>query len=531
MPPWQLLFRDTWLRRACVTVSAGVLVSCESPNVGVDPPEDQIFFPSGMIMDPRIAQPDPTTGASKAGVPAAPAVGAARWLFLTNANRDVAYNTGSVVAIDLEAFWDAWYDPATGRAYPYCDPEDRKPRRCVQPAGARLDADYPCRHVAVEPQVIECDESNFVDATVRIGNFTTDLAVSSEVDGDGDSYWRLWTPVRGDPSVTYIDLHISGDGDSVDFDCGQGQDSGQRDPLMCARDHRLTHVFGDKDEDPLAREPFSLLVDDENRFAYVAHAAGNAFTIIDLGDASHPPEIVEQVPLFAAPSGQFSGGFGLAKRPCFAAGQGPMGSADAEPNVPSITKGCTRPLIYAGYRFSAGLVTFAVTDQADVRSASVTGVGGLSTAGFTGPVLGQMSFADPRGDELYVVQTTPGALLQMDTSLGPDGEPANIPAAPPIELCLQPTVFTVHDDGIERLAFVSCFRSAAIFVVDLDSFEVVGSVLGGTGPHDLLVDPERQVLYSANTLEATLSVIDLSRTRGTRFSEIARIGIQEAFGG
>ena len=37
------------------------------------------------------------------------------------------------------------------------------------------------------------------------------------------------------------------------------------------------------------------------------------------------------------------------------------------------------------------------------------------------------------------------------------------------------------------------------------------------------------VLYVANTLEASVSVVDLSRTRTTRFEEIARLGLQEPF--
>jgi DNA-binding beta-propeller fold protein YncE len=83
-------------------------------------------------------------------------------------------------------------------------------------------------------------------------------------------------------------------------------------------------------------------------------------------------------------------------------------------------------------------------------------------------------------------------------------------------------------DG-QRLALVSCFAAALIYVVDLDASSVIGTVVVGTGPHDLVVDEAREALYVANTLEASVSVVDLSSRRGTQFAEIARLGLQEPF--
>ena len=84
-------------------------------------------------------------------------------------------------------------------------------------------------------------------------------------------------------------------------------------------------------------------------------------------------------------------------------------------------------------------------------------------------------------------------------------------------------------DAGQRFAFVSCFRAAYVFVVDLDSFRVVRQIRMGTGPYELEVDDARDVLYVSNTLERSISVIDLSRTRPTRFQEVARIGLQDPF--
>ncbi len=509
-----------WPRAASLLVCC--LAACESPNVGVTPPDTDIFFPAGMVVDPR----PPAAGQS-----------ARRWMFLSNSNSDRNFAGGTLMAVDLDAFWAAWYDPEAGGADPYCNLEAG---RCVQPPGAPVDASFPCRHLAQAPQVIECDERPFVVDAVQTGNFGTRIAVSFEPDGDPQSgRRRLWLPVRGEPSITYVD--VIEEGGSLRLDCGQDRDAvPEGDAPPCDREHRLTHRFNDPSDTRLGPEPYNVLVDEgeDYRYLYVAHNVGGGFTRLDLGDADREPQIVEQLQVFAG-GNVVPGGFGLAKRPCFAAGEGPLGAADPEPNVPSLSKACTRPIVYGGFRYSPNVATFTITPLDPDEFGAATGLRALSvfTAGgldpgtnASGARLGDIAFADPRGDRLYIVQTSPGALLQIDTSLDDKNEPANLPAAPPVELCQRPTSMVVHDDGVERLAFVSCFRSAQVFVVDLRSFRVIAEVLAGTGPHSLAVDAERQALYVANTLEATLSVIDISRDRPTRFSVIARLGLQEPLG-
>ena len=48
-------------------------------------------------------------------------------------------------------------------------------------------------------------------------------------------------------------------------------------------------------------------------------------------------------------------------------------------------------------------------------------------------------------------------------------------------------------------------------------------------PHEMAIDPVRKALYVVNTLEATISVIDLAIERPTRLTELARLGLQELF--
>jgi DNA-binding beta-propeller fold protein YncE len=150
-----------------------------------------------------------------------------------------------------------------------------------------------------------------------------------------------------------------------------------------------------------------------------------------------------------------------------------------------------------------------------------------------------MAFADPRGDQLLVLQTNPGALLSLDTSLGDSGEPVDVPSAPPVEICAEPSSMKIYTEYArteagdrlpsQRYAIISCFRAAMVYVVDLEALRVVDAVVVGTGPHDIAIDEAREVAYVINNLESSISVIDLSRRRATRFQELARLGLQDPF--
>jgi len=259
------------------------------------------------------------------------------------------------------------------------------------------------------------------------------------------------------------------------------------------------------------------------------------------------PAMIDQAVAFPSLGG-LPGGLGLAERPC-TPGDG----------APSITLDCARPLVYAAFRYSRLLVSFTVQgvtpeELADpkfelecagpgeldqprkvacdprVRSQRQLFPGGLDPGGasFT-PVLGDIAFADETGDQLLVVQTNPGALLLLDTSVGPDGEVVDNPSRPPLEICDQPTRMKLYEEAGQRYALISCYRAALIYVVDLDAFRVVEKIVAGTGPFEVEVDPVRRLLYVSNNLEKSISIIDLARDRSTRFTEIARIGLQEPF--
>ncbi len=541
-------------------VLAAGLLGCSDPNTGLDAPVGNLFFPEGLLLDPR-TPPDE----------------AARYLFVSNGNNDLAFNGGSLSVIDLEAFFGAWSAETAGadgalapsyEPFPYCEGPGG---RCVLDVGSPTSDDFPCRRLGLLPQVVECDEGPFVVDGVRLGDFSTLIDASVE---PSTGKARLWIPVRGDPSVTYVDVEGAWP-EEPDLDCGQARGDGEaRDEARCSDAFRLTHLRNDESLEELPREPFNVHVTEGEgyRYAFIAHSSGPGLTVIDLDGLrgeDDRPAIVDIREVFRPTSGSvLTGGFGLATRPCGACGV--PGEEDIPGfNVPAVTQGCTRPLVYSSLRYQLLATSFtasgidddelpegaderegcedeqgnyvgpycagpddvgqacALVCEPQIRNVVRFPIGGVDPlAATTAEALGDVQFGDACGDELFVLQTNPGALLRLDTSLDA-GVPDDIPAGRPIEVCDQPTRFKVWPE--QGLAFVSCFQAAYVYIIDLRAEQVVDAVITGTGPHDLVLDEVRGMLYVANLLEGSVSVIDVGLERPTRFKEIARIGLQEPF--
>lgn len=503
-------------RPALALLGLLALAGCGEVSPGVDPPSDEFAFPTSLLLDPRVAD-EP-----------------ARWLFVGNANSDLRYNAASMVAIDLELFWAALEGE-------------------ILPAGAKISSSQPCRRVANLPQVIECDEKPFAvpEATAFYGNFPGP-ATPWVKPGETDEATVL-VPVRGDPSVTWFTLRGGLEAgqagrDSLDIDCGQGEGS------ACDERHRLRFLRNDPDANRIAREPFRIHVSDQADlpYAYVSHGIVGSgdpdLTLIALEglavDGDGLPVIVDDRLLFT--SNIANGGMGIAQRPCDV----------ASGNAPASSLGCTRPRVYGVVRWSRSLQVATTVrhepfgeqfcagpddlDQmgalnCDPQLEYVRGVsaGGISTesvgVSLSQPILGDVAFS-AAGNELYVVQSNPGGLLRIDTSIGEDGEPRDIPVAQ-VEVCARPTSLALYEDGTSRLGLVTCYRSGELYVVDLASLAVVGLVRAGSGPDPMAVDLAREVVYVGNSLDATISVVDMSPSRATRFTELARLGLSEPYTG
>lgn len=556
------------------------LCACEGRNLGISPVGQGLYFPAAMTLDPRV--PDGT---------------AARWLMVANANSALNYNAGSLVAVDLDRFFNAWMncadlcllgtDDGTCSAEAKADPCGVK--ATVRDVGEDVEREAPCRHVAFRPQVIECEDTFMLAeqerglVSVRMGSFISALRGYVEQPGSGEA--MLLASVKADPSITWIDL--KGGLEPFDaaepytptdlsFGCGQ-PDPDLDDPGRCSRTtHTLRFPFDDQDYPRIGPEPTNILVSKYAPWAYVTFSTTPEVILIDLQakntgplDRATKPMIVDARNIFIFGNQASGGGWGLAERPC------------VEGEAPSITNDCTRPLLYGAFRTNLLLarmfpdtvdpLTYADAiaaleqqkmgaDPAEMaaidkeiehlQSLKQTcldgdGVGEegeilcdpqLFFAGFARAAgfdingngsLGDIAFSRD-GKRLFVVQSAPASLVYVDTSVTERGEVRD-QAAGVVELCGGPTAMRLFEDDANEYAAVTCPTPSELFIVDLSGFRVVANVPTGAGPYPIVFDRVRRLLYVGNTLDRTISVIDIAQDRPTRFAEIARVGLQTPY--
>lgn len=607
-----------------MVLALGLLTpGCEGRNRGISPVGAGLYFPSGIALDPRVPRTQP-----------------ARWLFVLNGNSDLVYNAGSLVPVDLDAFFAAWMidpDACFAGDAAACRPGTGGIGDGVGPVigdvGEQPTEEVPCRRNAYKPQVIECEDTFFLEdgATVHLGNFGTALTgwTRDPVGDEAVDEGKLFVAVRGDPSITYIDLE--GDPDEVpELDCGQGPNSGTYDEQRCAGGHLLRFLRDDEDAQRIPSEPSNILATPGSSHVLVTHATSPALTLIDMdgqydaydkSSKDRDPAIVQMRSVFEF-GGTLGGGWGLALRPC-TPGDAPVLTIGPGPD--GAPTDCQRPLIYAGFRTALYVarvfiseteplassidldwldgVLVGIAAQIDAVQAELGGdpgaaqkqeleqqlaelialqksytrlkeavkdgefdqrclladdiAGGtladdvqldppttgaflcdarLFAAGLfraaafdtglagSGALLGDLAFSRG-GDRLFATQTNPGGLAYIDTSLDSEGLTRDQTAGM-VELCAQPTGLRMFFDGENEYAAVTCYKPQEMFIVDLGGLGVIANVSVGNGPHPMAVDPARNLMYIANTLDKTVSVVDLSPKRPTRFVEIARIGRQ-----
>lgn len=408
-----------------------------------------------------------------------------RWAYVTNGNWDRTEAGGGVFALDLRGL-----DRALGGA-----PGSGAPTRAE-----------PCRQLGDR---LSCSaEHMIVDGSGRrLGSAVGSLALDRPSGQAGVS--RLITVQRAPSAIVWFDVTIDADG--PELDCGTTTDG------ACDDVHTITRAL-ERAEVALPDDPSRVELDDQGfRFAYVPHLFGGAISLLAL-DGEVGPELVDVATDFyrADPfeGTEYAGGFSVASRPC------------SLENPPLGSRECTRPVLYTSQRFYPSVRRFAVAPGLDVISpgneSSLAVVNPESV--LSQPYMADLEFEDPTGGvDLLVVQTTPPALLRVDTTVEEDGDSGDHVVAT-LPLCEEPNMLAVHrPEGAEPLALVTCYADGALAVVGLSSFRLVQQVELGAGANELQVDPATQRAYVVNTKDDSISVVALDRTNAAFLTEIARI--------
>jgi DNA-binding beta-propeller fold protein YncE len=434
-----------------MSATLAAAAACTASSDDVRPPADELFFPTGLAISPDESV-----------------------LFVISANSELRYDSGTISVVDLDtvdATVDAWLSSGD------------------VPAGCNRDLSF--------AGTIECEEAPYLltESGARTGNFSSTLAFQELGGGD----LRLVVPVRGDPSVTWIDWSAS----DRTLSCS---DSGGF--ALCDDAHRLTRIRNDSDLPQIPEEPFGVFVDSQNEFAVVTHFTTGTVTLVDMP--------LDGTPILAdALTGIFASDPNNGQR-------GAVAVAGRTPNQPG-------DRVYVTSRSDGRIQTFTVGRQAGQLPVLLpTDYFFLNGIGENegGTDARAMAFG-AGGDLAYVVNREPPSVALVDTSLTDGGVPRNVILGG-TDICREASAIAVGDVGEGERAFVSCFQDGEIYVIDpTGSGRVEAVTTVGRGPFGVAVSPTRRRLYVSNFFENTIAVLDLTPGTTSQYRVAMRIGLSE----
>jgi len=442
-----------------------VLGACTASSEDVRPPEDKLYFPTGLAIDH-----DGTV------------------LFVANANSELRYDSGSIGVIDLKLVDD--YIKAWAPADPAATPDARD---CTPDLDRR--------------ETLVCDAAKFFTpgAGVRIGNFATDIAVQEfSAPGAATKQLRVLVPTRGDPSIAWADY--------VDKRLSCSSASGF---ALCDDAHRLTVVNNDPAQSAIADEPFGVFADAANGFAIVTHLSAAAITLIDSPSNGNAVVTDIQPNLFASdPSTGIRAATAVAGRIPQAGGDDIVyvGSR-TDDRIQTLT--VARPLNHAPPYLVPG--AFFFLDSVGKNSGSSVDTRDLQFSPGDSTGAG-------RGERMYLVNRAPPSLQVFDTSVSAGGAPLNRPSGG-TDICRQASKLTVVDiGGLERV-YVTCFQDGALYAIDPSGVSQVEDIITvGRGPYAVVASVAQQRLFVSNFLEDTVAVVDVNPISPTHNRVVLRIG-------
>jgi hypothetical protein len=450
--------RRAWRAGVPALLVTLLLAGCPADGDDLQPPRDALIYPTAIALSPDASR-----------------------LFAVSANSDLRWSSGSVLALDLEAIDDL---VSQWLALPL------DPGRCQGQSGPL--ASDACACDPGDPAILSCDQALVIrDGGVRIGNFATDL----DVQDLGNGELRLFVPVRGDPSVTWIGYR----GDRLTCD---GNDAGY--PL-CDEDRILG--FADDPARGLRAEPFDVFVDPASDYAVVTHLQRAAVSLIQAPRDGVPALIDEMIDLFSSDSLGRQAALGVAARPA---------------------SGAASPLLYVTSRSEnrIQMLSVAPAQGASLAQLAPAGYFLLNSVGPSSDSRGIAFNAD--GTRAYIANRNPPMLHVLDTALTPEGTPRN-QALATIELCRDPANLAAVDlgDGTDPLrdtrVYVACFPEGQVWAIHPESGVVEASIATGAGPHALAVDAQRKRLYVVNFLDHSIAVVELDPASPARNQVVLRL--------
>lgn len=437
-------------------VFLGFLALCAAlsgcANEGSPPPLGRIYFPTALGISPSGDQ-----------------------LFVANSNFDLKYNRGSLQSYDLDQL-NAVLDE-------HCGPRTREERdRC-----GVIPEEDPRPDLTGNIDLLRV--SGLLISEVIIGSYANGMGVSPMNDGA-----RIYMPVRSDANLTFVDVDAEGC-----LSCGGAANACDLDETQR---HECTDAFRSGDDESatvrgieLPADPVALTVgpvtdlvsfDAPGSYVLMAHRGGRVSLFLDaLEGGSVAPRLVHTIE-------------GLPTELVTL-------SVDPRSHIAWIPNASLPEVSRVGVAIDDDLGALDRSFLYDAGSLRLSGIDtGRNGLGDTRAVQ-----FDPRPDvsRAYVLSRRPRALLAVNTE-------ENFGRAEILDIVevgngpsrLQVEQFT---DSDRTLAFISCFDSRDLYVVDVEAARLVGIVRGLGGPFELAVDVRRNRLYLTDFAQSVIRVLDL----------------------
>jgi hypothetical protein len=508
--------------------------ACKLNQQGVPPELDRISFPASALVDPD-----------------------GKWLYVANSNSDLRFNSGTLVAVDLDAtVRDRFGDPQAG--WKVCAGADR----------VRVDTDPdPCCWDYLDHNILNCDDRLYIppDSTIELGSFSAGMefqtfdepacppgtsppappdqaanrhacSASCTVDDTG-SLGRLFIGVRGNSTVSYVDTSRVADPAT----------GAARPRFKCPADSSYDHACTITQTMPegtaampaspppgdvttpiqVPDEPYALALDETQDLLYVGNLRG---------DTAHPQ--TGGISLFDVSRGVTGDAL-----PTFIGPSSSFFNPDANGNfgITSLTK--HNHQVYASSRYGtnvvnvvpsfssgAGLTGTPYDCHLDAKMLSLSGGSDVFTTPFVGAEIRGIQFlseeTQPMNNRAFVLQRTPPALVGFDISTTAQSF-GNFPSDI-LETCAGPTFLQAYDAGEGTRLYVTCFDAGQIYIFDPTVPRLIAVLNAGRGPAGLTFPDQPRgdhalayvVGFSANDI----SVVDLTPRSTTQYHVVQRIG-------
>ena len=430
---------------------SGLLGGCLS-NPGAPPPEGLLLSPIAVAM----RQPD---------------TGAPTHLMVLNSNFNLRYNAGSLQSYDLTVLNQAIDEVCVAPRAGLTDEQCRDTEGCAVAANCVIVPDVLDQVDDAGGQLLITRLPGLISGEVRVGSYGSTIALNATGD-------RAYLGIRSDADITSVDVDLASGG----LACGDSADVV----------HRCTGAFRHVDQsfaaardielptDPLgiSVRPLDELVAGETGSALlVVHRAGAVSYLIDRGDG-----LVLVDTLTGLSDELLAASFGPDERVWMPSAVSPLIT-----RVGVTLDGMADQVAEDGLVYNAGIA----------RVVGVTGDGTLDARG--------VAF-DSAGNAL-VLTRQPGTLVVANGGIQPDG---TLSIADSIEVGVGPSRLRVATLHGREFAFVSCFDSRDVYVVDLLTREVAAVMRGMSGPFEFEIDAVRERVYVADFRTSVIRVVDLA---------------------